>query len=70
MSSAGKAAIWCTFAAAVAPVRVRLDAPAPDFHGTDQEVIDNFFVPGIQRAGGWKAALNLSHRTERGGNIF
>lgn len=70
LKCAGKAAIWCTFAAAVAPVRVRLDAPAPDFHGTDQEFIDNFFVPGIQRAGGWKAALNLSHRTERGGNIF
>jgi len=60
LKCSGKAAIWCTFAAAVAPVRVNLDAPAPDFHGTDQEFVDSFFVPGIQRAGGWEAAMRLA----------
>lgn len=56
----GGAAVWCTFAAAVAPKPVHLDAPAPDFHGTDPEFIDRFFVPGVQRAGGWAAALRLA----------
>jgi hypothetical protein len=55
----GKAAVWCTFAAAAAPIKVHLDAPAPDFHGTDAEFIERFFVPGIQRAGGWEAARQL-----------
>ena len=52
----GKAAIWCTFAAAVAPEKVDLQADIGDFRGTDQDFIDSFFVPGIQRAGGLRAA--------------
>lgn len=56
----GKAAIWCTFAAAVAGTRVELDAPAPpNFRGSDQDLIEQFFVPGLQRAGGWTAATSL-----------
>jgi dienelactone hydrolase len=58
----GKAAIWCTFAAAVAPEPVDLDADLGSFTGTDQQFIDSFFVPDIQRAGGLKAALSLVHR--------
>lgn len=64
LKCSGNAAIWCTFAAAVAPIPVRLDAPATDFHGTDEEFIDRFFVPGIQRAGGWQAAVALANATK------
>ena len=53
------AAIWCTFAAAMSPVRVKLTAPLGGFQGTDQQYLDEFFVPGIQRAGGLSAALSL-----------
>jgi dienelactone hydrolase len=56
----GKAAVWCTFAAAVAPVQLKLDAPVSGFTGTDAEFERDFFVPGIQRAGGWKAAVALA----------
>src|SRR6266851_848898 len=52
----GKAAIWGLFAAAVAPVPVTADGNLNGFAGTDQEFIDQFFVPGIQRAGGLEAA--------------
>lgn len=53
------AAVWCTFAAALSPVRVKLDAPLGAFKGTDQNFMDDFFVPGIQRAGGLPAELAL-----------
>ena len=56
------AAIWCTFAAAMSPVKVNLDAPLGTFKGTDQDFLDEFFVPGIQRAGGLSAALALLKR--------
>jgi dienelactone hydrolase len=56
------AAIWCTFAAALSPVKVKLDAPLGAFRGTDQQFLDDFFVPGIQRAGGLPAALALLKR--------
>jgi hypothetical protein len=58
----GKAAIWCTFAAAVVPVPVDLQADLAGFTGTDQQFVKDFFVPDIQRAGGLKAALSLVHR--------
>ena len=47
-----KAAVWATFAAAVAERPVDLRANLGNFRGTDQDYIDNYFVPGIQRAGG------------------
>ena len=56
------AAVWCTFAAAMSPVKVKLDAPLGTFKGTDQDFLDEFFVPGIQRAGGLSAALALATR--------
>jgi hypothetical protein len=56
------AAVWCTFAAALSPVKVKLDAPLGAFQGTDQQFLDDFFVPGIQRAGGLPAALALLKR--------
>jgi hypothetical protein len=55
----GKAAIWCEFAAAVAPVPVDLHADLSGFKGTDEQFARDFFVPGIQRAGGLKAAQSL-----------
>jgi hypothetical protein len=57
----GTAAVWCTLAASVSPKKVVLDAPAPaSFHGADQDWIDTCFIPSIQRAGGWAAAVGLN----------
>jgi len=58
----GKAAVWTLFAAAVSPERVELHADISKFTGTDDDFASNFFVPGIQRAGGWKAAHDLAIR--------
>ncbi|MCC6861690.1 MAG: acetylxylan esterase [Bryobacterales bacterium] len=52
----GKAGLWCLFAAAAAETPVQLEADLDGFQGTDREFIDRFFVPGIQRAGGLRAA--------------
>ena len=62
LACTGDAAIWCTLAAAVSPVRIDLRADAPDFQGTDQQWIERCFIPGIQRAGGWEAAKTLAAR--------
>jgi len=56
----GRAAVWCQFAAALSRQRVVLNADLANFTGTDQDYIDGFFVPGIQRAGGLRAARLLS----------
>jgi dienelactone hydrolase len=56
----GRAGVWCLFAAAVAPLRVSVDGDLGGFTGSDQEFIDRFFVPGIQRAGGLGAAKTLA----------
>jgi dienelactone hydrolase len=55
----GKAAIWGLYAAAVAPVPVMPEGNLNGFAGTDQNFIDQFFVPGIQRAGGLEAARRI-----------
>jgi dienelactone hydrolase len=55
----GKAAVWSLFAAAVSDAPVRLTADLGGFNGSDQDFIDRFFVPGIQRAGGLRAAQML-----------
>lgn len=55
----GRAAVWATFAAAVSEVPVQLQAPLESFRGEDQDYLDLFFVPGIQRAGGLRAAEML-----------
>ncbi len=56
----GKAGVWCLFAAAVAGQPVQLKADLSGFSGTDQDFLDRFFVPGIQRAGGLQAAKTLA----------
>ena len=55
----GKAAVWCLFAAAVAPSPVALEADIAGFKGEDDDFVRDFFVPGIQRAGGLRAAQAL-----------
>jgi dienelactone hydrolase len=57
-----KAAVWATFAAALAETPLKLEAPLGSFRGTDDDFIRDFFVPGIQRAGGLDAALKLLNR--------
>jgi len=57
---AGRAGVWALFAAAVAPLEVRIEADLKDFQGRDQDFIERFFVPGIQRVGGLAAALRLA----------
>jgi hypothetical protein len=56
----GEAGIWCVFAAAVARAEVSVQADLGGFKGEDQDFIQRFFVPGIQRAGGLRGALWLA----------
>ncbi|MCW5982905.1 MAG: acetylxylan esterase [Bryobacteraceae bacterium] len=55
-----KAAVWALFAAAIAPVEVDLAADLAAFRGADDDFVRQFFIPGIQRAGGLAAALKLT----------
>jgi dienelactone hydrolase family protein len=55
-----RAGIWCLFAGAVAPIPVQVANTPLSFHGTDNEFLADFFVPGIQRAGGLATASILS----------
>ncbi len=57
--ASGRAAIWATFAAAIAPIPVKLEADLEGFQGTDDQLLSVFFVPGIQRAGGLPAAQRI-----------
>jgi hypothetical protein len=59
---AKKAGIWAQFAAAVAPVNVTLRREGTVFQGSDEDFIRDFPVPGIQRAGGLRAAERLTAR--------
>jgi len=62
LAELGKAAVRATFAAAVSDIPVELKAPLDAFQGSDEDFIRDCFVPGIQRAGGVKAAqLLLRH---------
>jgi hypothetical protein len=56
----GTAAVWATFAAAIAPVDLKLVADTAGFKGYDEDFVQRFFVPGIQRAGGLEAARKLT----------
>jgi len=57
--ASGNAAVWALFAAAVAPGQVKLAQMPDDFKGADDEFATRFYVPGIQRAGGLRAAKLL-----------
>lgn len=56
----GKAGLWAEFAAAVAPVPVKLHADIAWFHGSDDDFVKDFNVPLIQRVGGLAAAERLT----------
>ena len=56
------AGVWSLFAAAVAPFDVALTANLDGFDGSDESFRKGFFVPGIQRAGGLRAAQLLTSR--------
>jgi dienelactone hydrolase len=60
----GDAGVWCVFAAAIAPVGVRLVVDLNGFGGSDRDFHDRFFVPGIQRAGGLSGALGLLNHVQ------
>jgi dienelactone hydrolase len=59
LAGLGKAALWPLVAAAVAGAPVTLTGDLKAYSGSDADFIDNFFVPGIQRAGGMEAARRL-----------
>jgi hypothetical protein len=50
------------FAAAVSPIPVKFHADLSAFHGSDDDFLQHFNVPGIQRAGGLAAALRLTEK--------
>jgi dienelactone hydrolase len=60
-----QAGVWCLFAAAVAPIEVTLSADLDGFDGSDEAFLKQFFVPGIQRAGGLAAALRVTRYRPR-----
>jgi hypothetical protein len=62
LAGTGDAAIWCQFAAAVSANPVTFHSDLGSFTGTDQDFLDHFFVPGIQRAGGLRAARQFASR--------
>ncbi len=45
----GNAAIWTKYAASVAPIHIELHADLSNFHGTDDDFLRAFNVPGIKR---------------------
>jgi hypothetical protein len=59
IAASGHAAIWAQFAAAAAPIPVAFEGKLDGFSGQDQDFIDKFFVPGIQRAGGIEAVWRI-----------
>lgn len=56
------AAVWATFAAAVSDIPVALEAELGTFRGEDDDFLNRFFIPGIQRAGGLEAAKRVLAR--------
>jgi hypothetical protein len=61
----GKAGIWALFAGAVAPIEMSLSADLAGFQGRNDDFVERFFVPGIQRAGGLGAAMKLTEESRR-----
>ena len=55
----GRAALWCLFAAAVAPGHLTALGDTAQFQGRDEDFESAFPVPGIQRAGGINAVRRL-----------
>ena len=60
LTGIGRGAVWALFAAALSDQPLKLSAKLGGFQGSDQDFIEKFFVPGVQRAGGLRAALRLT----------
>ncbi|MCP5115615.1 MAG: hypothetical protein GY953_32720 [bacterium] len=56
--------VWSLFAAAIAPIEVTLTTELSGFAGIDEEFVNRFFVPGIQRVGGLAAANKILGRRQ------
>jgi dienelactone hydrolase len=54
-----KSSVWALFAAALAPSDVVLSPNIAPFPANDDDFIRDFFVPGIQKAGGIGAAIQV-----------
>jgi dienelactone hydrolase len=59
--ASGRAVLWAEFAAAVAPQPFVVERSLDGFSSQDQDFINQFFVPGIQRAGGLEAVRRILH---------
>ena len=57
----GDATLWCHAAAALSPWPVAVEGEPANFAGTDEELLERFFLPNLQRANGWKAIQKLAH---------
>jgi hypothetical protein len=55
----GKARWWALFAAAMTGRPVRFETRAGEFAATDAELVRDYFVPGLQRAGGAEMAQRI-----------
>ncbi|MDA1312048.1 MAG: hypothetical protein O2968_01820 [Acidobacteria bacterium] len=56
----GEAGVWSVFARALADADVSLLADLAQFYAaSDEEYVEHFFVPGIRRAGDFRAAVTL-----------
>jgi hypothetical protein len=58
--AAKESSLWVLYAAAVAGGDLRLRLDLKGFQGTGEEFEQQFYVPGIQRVGGFRAALELT----------
>jgi dienelactone hydrolase len=56
-----KSSVWALFAAALAPPDLIFSPNIAPFVGEDEQFIEDFFVPGIQKAGGINAAMRVIH---------
>ena len=57
-----RAAVWALFAASIAGSDIAVTADVSGFPDTDAGFAEQFFVPGVQRAGGLAAARRLTTR--------
>jgi dienelactone hydrolase len=60
LTCSAKYALHCLFAAAISHQPVKLKTDLSAFTGADQDYLDHFFVPGIQRASGVRLAKELA----------
>lgn len=62
IAAQGRARWWALFAAAAANADVSFGVKEGEFPDTDAALVENFFVPSLQRVGGVRTALRLLRR--------